>query len=121
VTDYDGFRLERDDARGVATITLDVPGKLNRVSIAARDQLAHLFAELGADEDVRFVVITGAGVAFTAGGDIAGLLETEPERLSGLAFNVARARDDDEADGLVGAELREEVRELVARRNRDPV
>jgi 2-oxoglutaroyl-CoA hydrolase len=89
VTDYDGFRLERDDARGVATITLDVPGKLNRVSIAARDQLAHLFAELGADEAVRFVVITGAGDAFTAGGDIAGFLETEPERLSGLAFNVA--------------------------------
>jgi 2-oxoglutaroyl-CoA hydrolase len=89
MTDYDGFRLERDDARGVATITLDVPGKLNRVSIAARGQLAQLFAELGADETVRFVVLTGAGDAFTAGGDIAGFLETEPERLSGLAFNVA--------------------------------
>ena len=31
MTDYDGFRVERDDERGVATITLDVPGKLNRV------------------------------------------------------------------------------------------
>ena len=91
MTDYEGFRLERDDARGVATITLDVPGKLNRVSIAARDQLAHLFAELGADDAVRFVVLTGAGEAFTAGGDIAGFLEVEPERLSGLAYNVAAA------------------------------
>ena len=55
MTEYDGFRLERDDARGVATITLDVPGKLNRVSMAERDQLAHLLAELGADDAVRFV------------------------------------------------------------------
>ena len=89
MTEYDGFRLDRDDARGVATITLDVPGKLNRVSIAARDQLARLFAELGVDETVRFVVVTGAGEAFTAGGDISGFLETEPEHLSGLAWNVA--------------------------------
>jgi 2-oxoglutaroyl-CoA hydrolase len=89
VTDYDGLRLERDEARGVATITLDVPGKLNRVSMAARDQLASLFGELGRDEAVRVVVITGAGGAFTAGGDIAGFLEVSPEGMSGLAFNVA--------------------------------
>ena len=89
MTDYDGLRLERDDARGVATITLDVPGKLNRVSMTARDQLASLFGELGRDEAVRVIVITGAGGAFTAGGDIAGFLEVSPEGMSGLAFNVA--------------------------------
>ena len=86
---YDGFRVERDDDRGVATITLDVPGKLNRVSMAERDQLAHLFAELGADDAVRVVVITGAGETFTAGGDIAGFLEVDALHLSGLARNVA--------------------------------
>jgi 2-oxoglutaroyl-CoA hydrolase len=89
MTEYDGFRLERDDARGVTTITLDRPGKLNLVSIAARDQLARVFAELGADETVRFVVLTGAGDVLSAGGDIAGFLETEAEHLSGLAWNVA--------------------------------
>jgi 2-oxoglutaroyl-CoA hydrolase len=89
VTDYDGFRLERDVDRGVATITLDVPGKLNRVSMTARDQLASVFGELGREEAIRVVVITGAGGAFTAGGDIAGFLEVSPEGMSGLAFNVA--------------------------------
>ena len=89
MTGYDGFRLERDDARGVATITLDVPGKVNRVSMLARDQLASLFAKLGRDETVRVVVVTGAGGSFTAGGDIAGFLEVSPEHLSALAFNVA--------------------------------
>ena len=84
---YDGFRVERDGA--VATITLDVPGKLNRVSMAARDQLSALFAELDADDGVRFVVLTGAGGQFTAGGDIAGFLERSPWKVSQLARNVA--------------------------------
>jgi 2-oxoglutaroyl-CoA hydrolase len=89
VTELDGFRLERDAERGVATVTLDVPGKLNRVSMRARGQLARLFAELGDDEAVGVVVLTGAGELFTAGGDIAGFLEASPETLSRLAWNVA--------------------------------
>jgi 2-oxoglutaroyl-CoA hydrolase len=88
MTALDGLRLERDG--DVATITLDLPEKLNRVSMAARDQLAGLFEELGSDHDVRVIVLTGAGdKAFTAGGDIPGFLEREPEELSRLAWNVA--------------------------------
>ncbi len=88
MNDLDGLRVER--AGDVATITLDVPEKLNRVSMAARDQLAGLFDELGRDEGIRAVVLTGAGDrAFTAGGDIAGFLEQTPEQLSRLAWNVA--------------------------------
>jgi 2-oxoglutaroyl-CoA hydrolase len=89
---YDGFHVERDDARRVATITLDVPEKMNRVSMNARDELAAVFAELGRDPGVRAIVLTGAGTkAFTAGGDIAGFLERDPEHLSHLAWNVAAA------------------------------
>jgi 2-oxoglutaroyl-CoA hydrolase len=87
VTTYDGFGVERGG--GIATITLDVPGKLNRVSMAARDQLSAVFAELDADETVRFVVLAGAGGQFTAGGDIAGFLERSPWQVSQLARNVA--------------------------------
>jgi 2-oxoglutaroyl-CoA hydrolase len=89
VTAYDGFRVERDAGRGVATIMLDVPGKLNRVSLAARDQLAQVFGELGDDDSVRIVVLTGAGGVFSAGGDIAGFLEALPEELAHLADNIA--------------------------------
>jgi 2-oxoglutaroyl-CoA hydrolase len=90
MTDLDGLRLDRDG--DVATVTLDVPEKMNRVSMAARDQLARLFDELGRDDDVRAIVLTGAGdKAFTAGGDIAGFLERDPEELSRLAWNVAAA------------------------------
>jgi 2-oxoglutaroyl-CoA hydrolase len=87
VTEYDGFRVAVAD--GAATITLDVPGKLNRVARAPRDQLARVFAELGADDAVRAVVLDGANGTFTAGGDIAAFLERSPEELSRLAWNVA--------------------------------
>ena len=89
MSEYDGFRVDHDAERGVATITLDVPGKFNRVSMLARDQLAELFAELDRDDAVRFVVLTGAGGQFTAGGDIAGFLTKSPWVVSQLAKNVA--------------------------------
>jgi 2-oxoglutaroyl-CoA hydrolase len=89
VSAYDGFRVERDDARAVAAITLDVPGKLNRVSMLARDQLREVFEGLDADDTVRFVVLSGAGGAFTAGGDIPGFLERSAWDVSRLADNVA--------------------------------
>ncbi|HEX5583323.1 enoyl-CoA hydratase/isomerase family protein [Gaiella sp.] len=87
MTDYDGFRVERDGA--VATLTLDVPGKLNRVSMAARDQLDGVFSEIDRDDAVRSVVLSGAGGAFTAGGDIAGFLQRSPWEVSRLAHAVA--------------------------------
>lgn len=88
-TSYDGFHVEREPERGTATITLDVPEKLNRVSMLARDQLAQVLGELGGEEGVRVILIGGAGErAFTAGGDIAGFLERHPEVVSRLAENV---------------------------------
>jgi len=89
VTEYDGFRVERDESRGVVTITFDNPAKMNRVPLAARGQLALLFAEMAEDDAVRFVVLTGAGENFTAGGDIAAFMDATPEHLSRLAWNVA--------------------------------
>jgi 2-oxoglutaroyl-CoA hydrolase len=89
MTDNSGFRVDRDGTRGLVTITLDDPAKMNRVPLAARGQLAHLFAELAGDDGVRFVVIIGAGGNFSSGGDIAAFLEATPEELSRLAWNVA--------------------------------
>jgi len=89
VSEHDGFRVERDEGGSVATITLDVPDKFNRVSMPARDQLRGVFEELDRDDAVRFVVLTGAGGAFTAGGNIPGFLERSAWHVSRLADNVA--------------------------------
>jgi 2-oxoglutaroyl-CoA hydrolase len=87
MSELDGFRVERDG--DVARIVLDVPDKFNRVSMLARDQLRRVFEDLDAEDDVRFVVVTGAGGAFTAGGDISGFLRASPWAVSKLAENVA--------------------------------
>ena len=84
---YEGFDVERDG--DVARITLDVPGKFNRVTMLAREQLRRVFEELDADDEIRFLVLRGAGGAFTAGGDIAGFLQASPWTVSRLADNVA--------------------------------
>ena len=84
------LRVERDDARGVVTITLDAPEKLNRVPLVARDEIAALFDALGTDDAVRAIVLTGGGdKAFSAGGDIKAFLDRDPAGLSRLAWNVA--------------------------------
>ncbi len=89
MNEHDGFRVERDADRGVATVMLDVPSKFNRVSMNARDELRGVFEELDRDAEVRFVVLAGAGDAFTAGGDIPGFLQRSAWDVSRLADNVA--------------------------------
>ena len=63
------FRYELD-ARGVATITLDRPDRLNSLTFAVYEELRDAFASLDHDTKVRSVVITGAGRGFCSGGDV---------------------------------------------------
>ncbi len=58
------------DARGVATLTLDRPEKHNAMSAQMLAELTRAAAQLGADDSVRVVVLTGAGASFCAGGDL---------------------------------------------------
>lgn len=55
----------------VATITLDRPDKLNAFTGTMREDLLAALRQCAADEEVGAVVITGAGRAFCAGGDVA--------------------------------------------------
>jgi enoyl-CoA hydratase len=55
----------------IALITINRPDKLNALNIATRKELADTLDELRNDDEVRVVVITGAGEkAFVAGADI---------------------------------------------------
>jgi enoyl-CoA hydratase len=61
--------VERAD--GVATVTLNRPQAMNALSRALRAALAATMTELDRDDDVRVVILTGAGErAFTAGLDL---------------------------------------------------
>ncbi|MGB1907949.1 MAG: enoyl-CoA hydratase/isomerase family protein, partial [Spongiibacter sp.] len=57
---------------GVLTLTLNRPDKLNALNPPMMRQLTDAMADAAANRDARVVVITGAGKAFCAGGDIAG-------------------------------------------------
>ena len=64
---------EREDA--VAVLTLNRPDRMNGWTAELEDRYFDLLAELGADDDVRAIVVTGAGRAFCAGADMAMLEE----------------------------------------------
>jgi len=66
------LRLERDGH--VATITIDRPHKLNAMTVAMDRRMNDLVYELNNDEQVRAIVLTGAGGrAFSAGSDLTDL------------------------------------------------
>lgn len=56
-------------SRGVATITLDRPDKLNSLTFEVYRELADTVAALGDVPEARAVVITGRGRGFCSGGD----------------------------------------------------
>lgn len=62
------IELAKNDA--VATITLDRPDKLNAFTGTMREDLLHALRDCEGDASVRVIVITGAGRAFCAGGDV---------------------------------------------------
>ena len=55
---------------GIGIITLNRPGKLNAFAEQIRQELAAVVKHAAEDDDVRVLVITGAGRAFCAGADI---------------------------------------------------
>ena len=55
---------------GTATVTIDRAEKLNAMDVAFFEALPRTLDELDADPEVRACVLTGAGRAFSAGGDI---------------------------------------------------
>lgn len=62
---------------GIATATLDRPGKLNAINYAMADMVLAFLNDVETDDRVRAVILTGAGDrAFSAGADITEFSET---------------------------------------------
>lgn len=72
--------IQVTEAEGIATITLNRPDKLNAFVGHMRRDLAEALEHAGSDRNTRVVVITGAGRAFCAGGDIAFMAELMQRR-----------------------------------------
>src|SRR5258707_10644617 len=72
--DYSEYEfLKVDVAERVATVTINRPDSLNAVNNALHHELEQIWLDLGSDQEVNAIVLTGAGRAFCAGGDVKGM------------------------------------------------
>jgi len=98
VVDAGASVLLREDAGGVATLTLNRPDQYNALSSALLGALQSAVGDLARDESVRVVVIAGAGKAFCAGHDLKEIRErADPdftrdifERCRGVMMDLTR-------------------------------
>lgn len=82
----DGYRHLRFERRahGVLQVTIDRPDRLNATDERLHAELAGVWSEIARDPETRVAVVTGAGRAFSAGGDL-GMIE----RMAGDYSRVA--------------------------------
>jgi enoyl-CoA hydratase/carnithine racemase len=89
---YESINVSEDS--GIVTITLNRPEKLNAFVGHMRRDLAEALEHAGSERSARVVVITGAGRAFSGGGDLnytAELMERgDPEEFSRLLGAACR-------------------------------
>ena len=69
--DYSGYETITAARDGrILTLTLSLPDTLNAVSEKMHEELSRIFFDVDADHDADVVILTGAGKAFCAGGDL---------------------------------------------------
>ena len=70
---YEQLIVDRDGP--VATVRLNNPSRLNALSPVMTPELMQALEQLGSDEGVRAIVLTGEGRGFSAGADLSALQE----------------------------------------------
>ena len=85
---FETLSVNRDG--GIATVTLNRPGQRNAVNRAMTGEWEQLIAWLAGHEDVRAVVVTGAGSAFCAGDDVKEVGTLPLEEARELSLRQAR-------------------------------
>jgi len=94
----------------VATITLNRPDKMNAFTNRMLKEMIAAFDRTDADDDVRAVIVTGAGRAFCAGADLSGGGETFSKGGSDVAAKSGVVRD---GGGLVALRVFESKKPVI--------
>ena len=96
----------------VLTITLNRPDKLNAFTFTMMRELIDAFDHADADDDVRAVIVTGAGRGFCAGADLAAGDSTFDYR--DTSGNEAKLEDARDGGGLVALRIFESKKPVIA-------
>ena len=67
---YQYIILEKDPVEHIARLTINRPDRRNALHDDATDEMGQAIDDVAADDDIRVLVLTGAGDAFCAGGDL---------------------------------------------------
>jgi 2-(1,2-epoxy-1,2-dihydrophenyl)acetyl-CoA isomerase len=81
-------QLLEEISEGVATLTMNRPEARNAMTGEMMGALEAAVRRLAADPEVRCVVLTGAGNAFCAGGDVKGQARAAADRAAGGSFSI---------------------------------
>ena len=79
-------RVLRNDAQGMATLTLNRPAQFNALDVATLADLQEALDAVAKDPAIRVVVIAGAGRAFCPGHDLKEMLANSNEAFVGDLF-----------------------------------
>lgn len=72
--DYSGYKYFLFEKEGrTMTVTMNRPDQLNAMTWDMHEESSRIFYDLGMDHSIDVVILTGAGRAFSAGGDIVGM------------------------------------------------
>jgi enoyl-CoA hydratase/carnithine racemase len=83
IMDSGFLRIERSFENRVASLVIDRQEKMNSMTVDMRKELGKAFRDFSQDEDLRVVVVRGAGdKAFSSGGDVEEFLKLEPHELA---------------------------------------
>src|SRR2546421_6474070 len=104
-TTYETILVDEDD--GVVTITFNRPDKMNSYTGRMGLETRHAIWEADARDDVRAIVVTGAGRAFCAGAD----LESGGDTFTGRSGGSGGSGGSGNSDGA--AEERRKVLEAL--------
>ena len=93
MTDYRNYQhLTIEISDGIALLTMNRPEVFNATGFTLHNELSRIWLDLGQDPEVRVAVITGAGPAFSAGGDFT-MIEQSIGNPEIIAATMQEARD----------------------------
>ena len=88
---FQNVLFNKDSEKGIARITINRPEVRNALSTAARRELRKIIEHIQSEEDIRVVIITGAGdKAFISGADIVELKDATPVTMEEFASTLGQ-------------------------------